>query len=284
MKKYTITLICWCCSFFAVHSQIPNSSFEQANTDGSLSYWNPLLQCFTIGDSIEYTGPLMERYPEGKSGNYCLSLRNAYNYTQQTGIMGGAMSNTDSLPFTTFNYFFPVTDRPDSFVFYYKYKQNNQDTGLCTVSICDENMMEIGTASGTVWQIHPDYMRVSLAIDYFTNDTPRYAGITFNNSIGVPHAETHLLIDELQFITQEPTAIRTIARVPVSLYPNPVRDQLRIESPVAFRWIQITDVTGKVHMQQAFSQHISLATLPEGNYYLVLYADKIYSVQSIVKY
>ncbi|MNY07278.1 hypothetical protein D3C86_1400760 [compost metagenome] len=127
-------------------------------------------------------------------------------------------------------------------------------------------------------------MRVSLAIDYFTNDTPRYAGITFNNSIGVPHAETHLLIDELQFITQEPTAIRTIARVPVSLYPNPVRDQLRIESPVAFRWIQITDVTGKVHMQQAFSQHISLATLPEGNYYLVLYADKIYSVQSIVKY
>jgi hypothetical protein len=76
---------------------------------------------------------------------------------------------------------------------------------------------------------------------------------------------------------------------PVELYPNPVMEQLRIESPIAnYRWI-ILDATGREVMMgnsDETSTLINTSEIPSGVYLIKLISSKssVYSTGKFVKY
>jgi hypothetical protein len=90
-------------------------------------------------------------------------------------------------------------------------------------------------------------------------------------------------------IIQSPVAVSEFELLAVSYYPNPVKDNLRIEPGEALEefWIQVTDLNGSVLYRKDY-QNSNIAEIPfqqlaSGVYLLEIQADKKRSVVRVVK-
>ena len=96
----------------------------------------------------------------------------------------------------------------------------------------------------------------------------------------------------MTFVYDEVSGISDVLANQISIYPNPVKDELRIESgETAFGGSQLTitkmeilDVTGKVIYQfNNLRNQINVSALPQGIYFLKLETDKGITAKKLVK-
>jgi hypothetical protein len=81
-----------------------------------------------------------------------------------------------------------------------------------------------------------------------------------------------------------PTGIEDIRSQDISIYPNPVTNDLFIKSGLPVKRIEIYSLTGSlIKIENNFNEKMSLAALPKGIYLLKVYTDKEVVVSKIVK-
>lgn len=286
MKKYAITTLMYLGAVLTTAAQIPNASFELSNPDSSLAYWQAPAIAITIGDSLVFNGPLMEQFSESVEGNFCLSMRNAYDFTQDYGIAGGAYANKNALATSSFESHFSITDRPDSFVFYYKYKVNEGDSGSCTVEILDENLIEIGRAYTEIQGIATGFRKLSIPVQYQSSAQGAYARIYFRNGLSQPKFTTHLLIDELSFIYNNPTHIANNENTnsKITIYPNPAKGKINIKATIPITGISLMNTNGTILRQYTGQEQPDLTELPYGIYFLRIRSTTGTITKTIRKY
>ena len=86
------------------------------------------------------------------------------------------------------------------------------------------------------------------------------------------------------FFTILPTGINEVITSQLSIYPNPVKDNLFIKSDLQITKIEICSLEGSLLMQENnFKGKISVSALPHGIYLLKVFTDKGVIVSRIVK-
>ena len=87
------------------------------------------------------------------------------------------------------------------------------------------------------------------------------------------------------FITQSPTGIETITTEELRIYPNPVRDELRIENgELRIYKVEICDLSGKmVNSQWLNGKSINVSNLSQGIYIVRITTDKGTVTRKFVK-
>jgi len=85
-------------------------------------------------------------------------------------------------------------------------------------------------------------------------------------------------------IKQSPTKILNIESPEITVYPNPVKDYLYIQSTNKINKVELYTLTGSlVILENNFTEKISLSTVSKGVYILKVYTDKGLVVSRVVK-
>ena len=87
------------------------------------------------------------------------------------------------------------------------------------------------------------------------------------------------------FKIEEPSNIFTIKNIPLSLYPNPVIDELKINTDSKINSVQVIDITGKM-VYSSFvvnNNSINVSALPSGVYLVKIDTDKGTKTERVVK-
>jgi hypothetical protein len=80
------------------------------------------------------------------------------------------------------------------------------------------------------------------------------------------------------------SSIQTTEKEILTIYPNPVKDELNIQTEQVIRQIFVFDLTGKVVMQlQGNHRTINMQTLPIGNYIIRIHTENAIIPVRIVK-
>jgi len=72
----------------------------------------------------------------------------------------------------------------------------------------------------------------------------------------------------------------------ISIYPNPVKDELRIMNyELRIMNVEILDITGKIIYNSSFifNNFINVSSLPQGNYFLKIQTDKGIITKKFIK-
>ena len=104
------------------------------------------------------------------------------------------------------------------------------------------------------------------------------ATITDGSAIGLNYTQ-HF------YITVGTTGIGEILSKSISIFPNPVKEELKIESEnLKINSVEICDIAGKTLMSQMFRETtINVSLLPHGVYIVKIYTEKGIVTQKIVK-
>jgi aminopeptidase N len=117
---------------------------------------------------------------------------------------------------------------------------------------------------------------------------PRFSGdqFTFNISQDIDS----LVFDPEKWILAQSDIISSLKQtenddIELSLYPNPTNNilNINIDQPRRFKYIQITDLKGKVVHEQAFSRMLNVNKLASGKYFLHLINDEGRFVRSFIR-
>lgn len=219
-------------------AQLPNNSFENVDTNNLPFNWQFTgLIAISFGDSIITDGPNISKSTDAHSGLYAMELRNSYNYTTSLPSMNGtAHANLpDTNVYQGFNVFIPLTSKPYSLDFYYKYAQNPYgDSTACTVRIFNADLAEIGFGQALVWDLNSAYQLKSVPVSYNFIDVqdsiPAFITVEFKNRINnsVPHVGQRTLIDDVT-LNYNPVAVNDLAGASkLTIYPNPAKSHLNI--------------------------------------------------------
>jgi uncharacterized protein YjdB len=80
------------------------------------------------------------------------------------------------------------------------------------------------------------------------------------------------------------TGIAEVSAVQLSVYPNPVREELFIKSETPIKKVEIYTLSGVYLLSENnFNEKLSVSALPKGVYLLKVYTDKGVAIQKIVK-
>ena len=86
------------------------------------------------------------------------------------------------------------------------------------------------------------------------------------------------------FILEDFSKIATINDIPLVIYPNPVTDELRIDTDSKINSVQVIDLTGKMVYSSLVNNHsINLSALPTGVYLVRINTDKGVGIERIIK-
>jgi hypothetical protein len=87
------------------------------------------------------------------------------------------------------------------------------------------------------------------------------------------------------FNIEEPSNIFTVKDIPLSLYPNPVIDELKINTDCKINSVQVIDITGKMVYSSFFvnNNSINVSALPSGVYLVKIDTDKGTKTERVVK-
>jgi len=81
-----------------------------------------------------------------------------------------------------------------------------------------------------------------------------------------------------------PTGIEDVVAEPLKIYPNPVKDEIVIQSDLPIKKVEIYSLTGTLmKSENNFNGKISVSALPQGVYLLKVYTDNGLVVSKIVK-
>lgn len=283
MKTIQIILAMICCNAFVSNAQLMNTGFENLNADGSIQYWGfTRLEAVIIDsngvahyDSIVIDQKYCQSSTDAHSGNRALEIRNAFNYTQNQGISGGALSSNDTMqsPYTSF---VPIVSRPLALSFYYKYLPVGNDTAYVYIQALDANSNEIGYAEQWIPGTASSYTLMNIPVNYSSSDSAALVFIQFKASYNdsTAHFGTRFLIDDL--FLQAPNSTRDFSAVNhVSIYPNPVNDLLFIQAASPVKAISIRSMTAQqVYDHQGAVTSIDCSKFENGIYFVRIETDK----------
>jgi hypothetical protein len=296
MKKiFTILVIALSLKAGITQAQtIANSGFEQINTDGSPMNWgNVYLGLSWIdssgishSDSIVYDNAYYAPSNDAYAGTKALELRNAWNYTSNTGIAGAVASDDDSVfsayglfnlvptNGTSFNPFAPV-----NFGFYYKYFPVNGDSAVARIGLWDSTGNQLAQSEIILSDAASSYTLVSAPVNYIAVGDAAFYTYTISNfytatpGLRQPSFGTRLLVDNIGFNFATTSGIATNSMDDeMNVYPNPASSQITINThfskPVPY---SVYNLFGQVVMEGQLKSPVnSLAIdqLADGVYYI----------------
>ncbi len=245
-KTFYFTLFCSMLLLKAsAQISIPNPSFDQFNTDGTIRNWGNVY-IFSVGidssgnqtgDSIYLDFNYYFPTQDAHSGEYAIELRNSYNYTTQRGKAGEIIADLDSV-YTAWGSFetIPVAQQPREFSFYYQYYPVNGDSGLAEVIVYDSLMEEIGRSTNILTALQSTYTYQSDVIDFSLDLDAAFVLIKFSTfytaapEIRTASLGTRLVIDDVALSTSTGFNLLNADKNQVQVYPNPTTGLLYIHS------------------------------------------------------
>lgn len=295
MKK-TITLFFIAFSLKAILLQaqpITNSGFEQLNSDSSLSYWGNVY-IFSVWfdslgvshtDSIAYDGPFYAPTYDSHSGSHALELRNAWNFTTNSGIVGAVGLDNDTV-FSAWgaSNMIPTNATPGnpfeplSFSFFHKYFPVNGDSAYVEVTLWDSIGNPVAEGIQVITDVNSTYTYSSVNLNYFTPGSADYFSIVIRNfyteipGYRQPSLGTRLIVDDLEFNFAAVGTNSIHREKQVTVFPNPANDIINVKlksgNNISYK---IYNITGEVLIQNKLVENntsISLTNFDEGVYFI----------------
>ncbi len=267
-------------------AQIPNSSFEFWEEQGFMGVTaNNPKGWFTSNLYMEMAGlelPVTET--TGRSGK-AISIKTVID-DEGNPASGFVTSLRDtSVSFLEFDQTrFPMGVRPEKFKGYFKYLLPNGSDSFTIYMEFYKEGTPIGSAEYTYGEETTDFTAFEINVDYFQNDVPDSAIITFLSSTGeVPKVGSELIIDDLEVSggtvsTLKPNQLNLATQV----YPNPASGSLTVEiteNTEETVQIELINIIGVSVKKQSLSPGIKtgefdVAGLPGGVYFLNVYTAK----------
>ncbi|MCD6068500.1 MAG: hypothetical protein K0S33_3326 [Bacteroidetes bacterium] len=282
---------------FMAKAQVPNSGFESLNSNNNTSYWGEAhLLVFHVdsngvfhGDSIVWDDPGSRLYfptTDAYQGMYALEMRNAFNYTTGSMMVGNARLSGDSVDYSAFGgVYVPVSQHPLDLSFYYKYFPAGPDTAIAYITVNDSNGTEIANLLIEIMDTASSYTYISRHINYTLPGTAAYITMGFSNSKpGSPVTfGTRFQVDEvnLQSVGLK-QAVDT--KEFIDCYPVPVTDKLYLKSKDlnAIKRVRVVNALGEEMLSldegYIYSAGIDVAFLAPG-----IYSIEVQGMNGIVK-
>jgi hypothetical protein len=188
-----------------------------------------------------------------------------------------------------FTQFLVLPSRPYGLDFYYKYAQNPfNDSTICTVSIFNSDLAEIGGGLAKFWDNNQNYQLKTLSINYYNmidiamgDSIPAFISVQFKNKVNttLPHVGQRTLIDDVT-INYSPLGLTTNKYESLKLYPNPVYNQLFILN-APYYLASIYTIEGKLILNQKLNLNntIDLSDLSNGTYFIRLTNNEGFLIQ-----
>ena len=264
---------------------VPNPSFDQFNTDGTIRNWGNIY-IFSVGidslgnqtgDSIYLDFNYYFPTQDAHSGEYAIEMRNSYNYTTQRGKAGEIIADLDSV-YTAWGSFetIPVSQQPREFSFYYQYYPVNGDSGLAEVIVYDSLMEEIGRSTTILTELQSTYTYQSDVIDFSLDVDAAFVLIKFSTfytavpEIRTASLGTRLVIDDVALSTSTGFNLLNADKNEVQVYPNPTSGLLYIHSnELTPSKINVYNQMGQLVLSEAITacqNAISTTSLAKGIY------------------
>lgn len=301
MKK-TITLFFIAFSLQAILLQaqpITNNGFEQLNSDGTISYWGNVYIFSawfdSLGvshtDSIIYDGPFYAPTYDAHSGSNALELRNAWNFTTNTGIVGAAGLDNDTV-FSSWgaSNMIPTNATPGnpfeplSLSFYHKYFPVNGDSAYVEVTLWDSSGNPVAEGIQVITDANSTFTYSSVNLNYYTPGSADYYSIIIRNfyteipGYREPSLGTRLIVDDLEFNFAAVGTNTVQTEKQIAVFPNPVSDKINIhlnsEKNSSYK---IYNGTGKLILQGSLFENksvVSLNNFDEGIYFIEIINGK----------
>lgn len=293
MKTFGILI----CITFIVHSfeslaQIPNSSFEKINPDGTLCNWgNVYIFGVSIdsngvnhSDSIVYDNPFYSPVNDAFGGAHALQLANAYNYTTNTAIAGAVGCDEDSVfsswgllnlipthstPFTPF--------APINFGFTYKFFPVYGDSAYAEIALWDSLGNQLASGVLIISDSASTYTQAAAPIIYSQAGDAAFYSLSIHNfytatpGLRQPTFGTRLFVDNVgfNFVTNTTAIQANESKSQLNISPNPAANRLKLNltqtSPFEVR------IINKLGEQVAFVKNeseLDLSALASGFYFI----------------
>lgn len=278
--KTTLTLLAFGILGFSAKAQIPNSGFETLNPENNISQWSKTFLTVIIidstgeshGDSIVFDSPNHALYlptTDAHSGQYALEMRNAFNFTSNTGIAGGAILSAEESYSIGFEVPVPCTPiLPESFSFYYKYFPLATDSAQAVVNLFDVDGIQVGEALVTLGGTVSNYTFVSTPIVYSDLRPVESISISFATSSygNQPTFGTRFLVDDVSF---DGSLGLDELENSLSVFPNPANSSFEIDGLTGNESVGISDLNGRVIELNSDENHpINCSTWSNGIYLL----------------
>lgn len=256
MKKHVL-FIAFVCALSTLNAQsFPNGGFENwANqaTYEDPQYWTGMNMMSMFGaeeTAIKSTQP--------HSGTYALKLVTGVSDIGGDGEMdtvpGILFLGTSDIMSGTGTTGYSFSHRPDSLVGWYKLISPDNDPFQIQFSSSKWNtgsgsQETIGTA---FYQGQPSstYIRFSVPITYVDNSLPDSIQAFVGNASNGPGVTNELYLDDLSFVYNSTAGLEE-ETIEVRLYPNPVSDQLFIQSEEPMHQVLLKDLNGNVLLEMS---------------------------------
>ncbi len=277
MKKNIITTIWTCAVALVSQAQIPNAGFETWTSMGT--YENPdgwaTLNDLTAGASV-FTAT---KGTPGNPGSFYLKL------TSKTAGMavvpGIAVCGQINAGTQQAEGGFPFTGQPAAFTGKWQHMIYGTSQGSVNVTLSRWDAVNnvrviVGTANQTLSGMAMSWANFSIPFTYTDSQAPDTCLIVLRASGNVPANNDYLWVDNLAFSGNVAGVSEATNLQGVSLFPNPVDDQLtiQVEAKQAENLvIEVYSLTGALLMQQEQAVNsgsnqilLDLSALSTGNY------------------
>jgi hypothetical protein len=280
-------------------AQIPNTGFENLNTNGTVKNWGTALLTLvaidSLGnahtDSVVYDQALYFSTNDAHSGTKAVEMRNAFNYTGNFPIAGSINVLSNDSDYSSFGAPVSILQQPANFSFYYKFMPMANDTAIAMISLTDSSGTLMGEASIEITGQHNAYTLANMPITYYGTGQAFFAVISFSTAKAgtYPAFGTRFLVDDVNTII---TGLENRSgNKAMSCFPNPARDHVVIVPPGIKAGERITltttDMNGKIielKKDLVFEKELLINTsaLTKGCYVLTVTAgEKQYHAQFI---
>ncbi|MNU81937.1 hypothetical protein D3C71_716130 [compost metagenome] len=249
MKKQLL-LISFIGATSALNAQsFPNGGFE--NWVNQTLYEDPQYWAGMNALSMFGADPSAIKSTDAHGGTYALKLKTSVSDIGGDGEMDTIpaiiMLGTMDLVNDTETIGHPFNQRPDSLIGWYKLSSpSNIPFQLeFSASKWDSNSSSPETIGVALFegQASSNYVRFSVPINYLSNLTPDSIQIFIINTTDESIVTNELYLDDLSFVSN--TAGITENTAQVQIYPNPVANQLTVQSDQPLQGISVKDIHGK---------------------------------------
>lgn len=257
-----------------------NAGFEYLNPDGSVQHWgNVYLMPFhldstggSLVDSIVFDNQFYAPATDAHTGALALELRNAWNYTTNTGIAGAVAADDDPVfsawglsnlvptYATSANPFVPL-----NFGFYYKFFPVNGDSAFAEIDLWDSSGNQLAKGEIIITGAAGSYTLIDAPINYSVAGLASFYSLSIHNFYtAVPGSRqpgfgTRLLVDDVGFNHAVTGGLNPVDDDSgFQMYPNPATGQLNILTK------ENKSLTYKIY--NTFGQLVSEGTVHSGKH------------------
>ncbi|WP_300660036.1 T9SS type A sorting domain-containing protein [Fluviicola sp.] len=227
----------------------PNGGFE--NWVNHTLYEDPQYWSGTNAISIFGADPSAIKSTDAHGGTYALKLKTSVSDVGGDGEMDTIpavlMLGTIDMVNDTEIIGHPFSHRPDSLVGWYKlsspgnvpfqleFSSSKWNSGSGSPETVGAALFEGGASA--------NYIRFSVPVNYLSNATPDSIQVFIINTTDESVVTNELYLDDLSFVYNTLGITENTAQI--ELYPNPVTNQLTVQSDEPVQYISVKDIHGK---------------------------------------